>query len=104
MYELIAFIKVGLHICGNIRSHQGLTPAAIGHIDENRENRALNGRTIDAEWCHSSQSTFLDVADLERGFPASGGEGRPRDDRRLAVDDDRCVVGWAIVEDLGDVD
>ena len=36
---------------------------------------------------------MLDVADLERGLPASG-EGRPGDDRRLAaVDDDSSVVG-----------
>ena len=39
-----------------------------------------------------SLTTLLDVADLECGFPASG-EGRPGDDRRLAVDDDRSVVG-----------
>ena len=59
---------------------------------------------MDAEVRLSSLITFLDIADLERGLPASG-EGRPGDDRRLAaVDDDRSVVGGAIVEDLGDVD
>ena len=57
------------------------------------ENHALNGRTIDAEGRLSSLSASLDVADLERGLPASG-EGRPGDDRRLAaVDDNGSVVG-----------
>ena len=67
------------------------------------ENRALDGRIVNAEG-RLSLTTLLDVAYLERGLPASG-EGRPGDDRRLAaVDDDSSVVGGAIVEELGDVD
>ena len=56
---------------------------------------------MDAEGRLSFLIILLDVADLERGFPASGGEGRPGDDRRLAFNDDRSVVGLAIVEHEG---
>ena len=85
----------------HVKTDVAIVTQNVGAVDE---NRAMNGRSVDAEGRHSSLSTFLVVADLERGL-VGGGEGRPGDDRRLAaVDDDRSVVGGAIVEDPGDVD